>query len=89
MINLPSLIARNKPLRKFLRNKNNNSSRFYKKESKSYYTNLDLKNITDNKRFWKTMKPFLIDNVQKITLIENEEILSSDVDVAETLNSFF
>ena len=34
-------------------------SKLYKKERKSYYTNLDLKNITDNKRFWETMKPFL------------------------------
>ena len=49
----------------------NYCSRLYKKERKSYYTNLDFKNITDNKRFWKTMMPFLTDkgvNSQKITL---------------------
>ena len=57
-----------------------------------YYSNLDLKNYTDNKKLWKTMKPFLTDkgvNSQKISLIENEKILSTDVDVAETLNSYF
>ena len=33
-------------------------SRLYKKERKKYYTNLDVKKVTDNKNFWKTMKPF-------------------------------
>ena len=38
---------------------NNYCSRLYKKEKKNYYANLDLKNVTDNKLFWKTIKPFL------------------------------
>ena len=33
-------------------------SKLYKKESKKYES-LDLKNVTDNKGFWKTVKPFL------------------------------
>ena len=33
-------------------------SKLYKKERKKYYSNLDIKNITDKKKFWKTMKPF-------------------------------
>ena len=31
----------------------------YKKERKKYYEKLDLKNVTYNKEFWKTIKPFL------------------------------
>ena len=28
-----------------------------KKTKKEYYENLDLHNVTDTKRFWKTVKP--------------------------------
>ena len=68
----------------------NYCGRLYKKERKTYY-NLDLENITDNKKFWKTTKPFLTDkgvNYQKVTLIGNENILSADVDITEILNSY-
>ena len=37
--------------------------------------------ISDNKIFWKTIKPFLSDKMtstQKITLIEKEEIMGDD-----------
>ena len=36
-------------------------SKLYKKERKKYYERLDLNNVTDNKKFWKTVKPFLSD----------------------------
>ena len=32
-------------------------SKLYKKESKKFYSQLVIKNITDNKLFWITMKP--------------------------------
>ena len=63
-----------------------------RKERKKYYGDLKLNNITDNKRFWKTMKPFFsVKNCinKKITLIEGDKIISSDTEVAETLNDFF
>ena len=86
------LKSRNPENKEAYKKQKNDCSRLYKKERKMYYSNLDLKNYTDNKEFWKTMKPFLTDkgvNSQKISLIENEKILSTDVDVAETLNSYF
>ena len=46
-----------------------------------YYIRLGIRKIT-NKKFWKTMKPFLTDkgiNSDKITLIENANILDEDV----------
>ena len=67
-------------------------SRLYKKERKKFYANLDTKNVTDNKRFWKNVKPFLSDKglgKSDITLIEGNRIISDDLDVANTLNSFF
>ena len=51
-----------------------------RKEKKKYYKNFDLKNITDNKQFWKTMKPLFTDNHKnnrKITLIDGEKIISN------------
>ena len=40
---------------------NNFVSRLYKRERKKYYNNLDIRRMTDSKRFWQTMKPFLSD----------------------------
>ena len=67
-------------------------SRLYKKERKKYYENLNVKNITDNKLFWKTVKPFLSEKGNpslKITLVEGEVIISEDQEVAQKLNEFF
>ena len=54
-------------------------SRLYKKERKTYYTKFNITNITDNRKFWKTMKLFFSDkgvNTGKITLIEDNKITS-------------
>ena len=77
------------------RKQRNYFSRLYKKERKKYYAKLELKNITDNKLFSKTIKPFLSDKGSKgskITLVDNKKnIISSydDQEVSETLNNFF
>ena len=39
----------------------NYCNRLYKRERKKYYSNLNLKNITDNKRIWNTVKPLFSD----------------------------
>ena len=60
------------------RKKQNYCSTFYKKEKEKYYAKLYLKNITDNKLFWKTIKPFLSDigfKGSKITLVDDKKIL--------------
>ena len=78
--------------RKAYRKQKNFVSKFYKKERKTFYKNLDLNNITDNRKFWKTMKPFFSDKGprnQKITIVKENEIISEDMEVAETLNNFF
>ena len=78
--------------RKAYRKQKNFVSKFYKKERKTFYKNLDLNNITDNRKFWKTVKPFFSDKGprnQKITIAKENEIISEDMEVAETLNNFF
>ena len=67
-------------------------SKLYKKERKKYYEMLDLKNVTDNKEFWKTVKPFLSDKVTtfpKIFLVEKGEIISDESKVANSFSNFF
>ena len=36
-----------------------------KKTKKNYYDSLNEKDVSDNKTFWKTVKPFLSDKIQK------------------------
>ena len=57
-----------------------------------YYSNLDEKNVTDNKAVWKTVKPFHSDKItskDKITLIQENEVVSNDENTAQVLNTFF
>ena len=69
---------------------------------KQFCSNLNTNVVTENKTFWKTLKPFLTDKVKtksKITLIKkkykdsstepSEEIISDEEKVAEIFNNFF
>ena len=70
----------------------NYCTRLYKKERQKFYSNLDPKCILDNKKFWETMKPFFSNkglNKRNITLIEENNIILNDAEIAETLNTFF
>ena len=72
-----------------LRNRSDENKRKYSKQrnycvsllrktKKNYYSNLNEKEIKDNKTFWKTVKPFFSDKTpsdEKITLIEKDEIM--------------
>ena len=52
----------------------------------------EKRKISNNKTFWKTIKPFLSDEItstQKIALIEKEEIIMGGDNTAEVLNIFF
>ena len=58
----------------------------------NYYENLNVKVISDNKIFWKNIKPLFSDKNptnSKITLIEDKEIVSDNRKCAEPLNTFF
>ena len=63
-----------------------------RKAKRSYYENLDLKDITDNKKFWATVKPLFsnkIKSTEYITLEENGKIISNDKELARIFNKFF
>ena len=70
----------------------NFTNRLLKREKKRYFANLRLDKYTDNKKFWNTVKPLFSNGVpggQKITLVEGDDIISDDKDIAETFNKFF
>ena len=63
-----------------------------RKTKNRYYENLNEKSVVDNKLFWKTVKPLLSDKVagkDEIHLIENNELVKTDLETAEVLNNFF
>ena len=63
-----------------------------RRTKRKYYSSLDEKSITDNKKFWRTVQPFLSDKTPlnaKITLTEDGEIISSDNEIADVLNTVF
>ena len=45
--------------------------------------------MTENRTFWKTVKPFLTDKTSRITLIEEERVICQDHLIAKTLNKYF
>ena len=60
-----------------------------KKAKKEYYENLDLHNVPDTKRFWKTVKPVFVNKVKKcntVSLIEKSTVITSEKAVAKTFN---
>ena len=65
----------------------------FERKKKSFFENLDTKSITDNKFFWKTVKPFLANKISsnrnKLTLIQKDKIISRSKDVAKIFNIFF
>ena len=67
-------------------------SRLYKKERARFFKTLDLKSFLDNKKFWKNVKPFFSEKGsigQKISLVEQNKIISEPAHLAEHFRVFF
>ena len=63
-----------------------------RKAKRDFYNQIDISAVTDKKKFWKTVKPFISDkssSKSRITLIEEGEIVSNESEVAETFNNYF
>ena len=55
-------------------------------------TFINLSEITNNKKFWKTVSPLFGNKVKinkKINLIEKNVLVISDVEIAKTFNEYF
>ena len=54
-------------------------------------SNLDIKDVNYNQKFWKKAKPLFPEKVtanETITLVDNSNIISSDIEIAKKLNTF-
>ena len=63
-----------------------------RKTKKAYYDNLDERKVSDNKLFWKTVKPSLAEKFnarESISLSENGKIVKIEKETAEVFNHFF
>ena len=57
-----------------------------------FYDNLNTSVLTENRTFWKTVKPFLAEKskkVSKIELIEDNQIIPMDKQIAKIFNEYF
>ena len=68
-------------------------SKLYKKDRKKFYINLNIKHITDNKKFWKTLKLLVNDKgtcgSSKINLVVDDKNLSDEIKIVEAFNNYF
>ena len=94
------VMVRSKLRKKFLKSRSESDKKAYNKQrnkcvsllrktKKAYYSNLNVKDVVDNKKFWKTIKSFFSDksnNFENISLIENGNLLTDDFEIVETFN---
>ena len=62
------------------------------KTKEKYFSDIIVKSISDNKRFWKTIKPFFSNkglNTNNMMLVENNEIVHEEEMIANTMNNYF
>lgn len=62
-----------------------------RKSKKKFHANLNVKDITDNRKFWKTVKALFSDKPKSrnVTLIENKNTEVNITKIADSLNNYF
>ena len=63
-----------------------------RKTKKEFYNNLNVKYITENKLFWKTVKPLFTDKTlkdERITLVENNKVISDESKLVDIFGKYF
>ena len=65
-----------------------------KKSKRRYYHNIDIRRVTDSRKFWNVVKPFFSEKQKKLTKIilhenENDTVTSNDKEIAEIFNTCF
>ena len=99
-----NIMKRSRLRNKYLNNNNDNEENrklyaqqrnycvsLLRKTKNVYYENLDERKVSDNKPFWKTVKPSLSEKFnarERISFIENGEIVKTEKGTAEVFNNF-
>ena len=63
-----------------------------RKTKKQYFAKLNVKDVADNKLFWKNVKPYFSNkgsNSTKITLVEKDKIIADEKQIANIMNEHF
>ena len=57
-----------------------------------HFNNIDIKSVSDSKKFWKTIRPYFSNkglNSKKIFLSEKRRLIKDPVPIATTMNDYF
>ena len=63
-----------------------------RKSKKVFYNNLNVKRITNNRKFWQTIKPNLTDKTfkdERITLVYGDKVITEEKDVVKKFKDHF
>ena len=63
-----------------------------RKTKSNYFKNVKMQDITDNKKSWKTIRPYFSDkgyNQIKITIVEKYSIITDEKKIATLMNNYF
>ena len=98
-----AIMSRTRLLNKYRRNNNAGNLFAYKRQrnfcvkllrkfKKNFYNNFNVKGITDNRKFWQTIKPNCTDKTlkdERITLFEGEKVVTEEKDVVKIFKDHF
>ena len=98
-----AIITRSRLKNKFNKNSSVKNWNSYKKQrnfclkllrqtKEIYFNNINVKKVSDNKNFWKSVKPFSLNkglNSNNILLVEGNEIVNDDGKIAAIMNRYF
>ena len=87
-----TIMKRSQLKNRFNKNRNHENWYLYKKQrnfcvsslrktERNYFKNVKMQDITDNKKFWKTLRPYLSDkgcNQIKIAIVEKDYIITEE-----------
>ena len=62
------------------------------KTKRNFYGNININKITDNRKFWKNIKPFFSNktiSASNFILYENDEIIRNEGEMAKKCNTYF
>ena len=63
-----------------------------RKAKRNHFEDLSIVDVTDNKKFWKRVKPLFGNNIKgnpNIALVESNDLTTDEKSLAETFNNYF
>ena len=63
-----------------------------KKAKKDHFANLNIKSVTDNKKFWQTVKPLFSNKAKAKTvvkLVESDAMIENESEIEKNFNKYF